>query len=124
MPRRRQARGEQRDATTDRGRDRRVVGDRRGDSSATGTTRVPCILVARRREVLEAVATEIDAEVEICDISEKDEIAATTARILDRHPAIHVLVNSAGILARGTFVDAPLELVERASRSTTSAGSG
>ena len=73
-----------------------------------------CVLVARRGEVLRQLADEIGAEVEVCDVSEKGEIAATTARILDRHPAVHVLVNSAGFLARGTFVDAPLELVERA----------
>ena len=35
-------------------------------------------------------------------------------RILDRHPAIDLLVNSAGILVRGTFVEAPLDEIERA----------
>ena len=41
-------------------------------------------------------------------------MAATTARILERHPAVDLLVNSAGILVRGSFVDAPLDEIERA----------
>lgn len=73
-----------------------------------------CVLVARRRDVLEGIAAEIGGEVEACDVADRTAVACATARILDRHPAVHLLVNSAGILARGTFVDAPLELVERA----------
>ena len=73
-----------------------------------------CVLVARRAGVLRDIAAEIGAEVEACDVAERDAVATMTARILERHPAVHLLVNGAGILARGTFVDAPLELVERA----------
>jgi short-subunit dehydrogenase len=72
-----------------------------------------CVLVARREDVLRRLATEIGGEVEPCDVADRAAVAETTARILERHPAVHLLVNSAGILARGTFVDAPLELVER-----------
>ena len=35
------------------------------------------------------------------------------ARILERHPAIHLLVNNAGMPARGTFLTVDPELVER-----------
>ena len=72
------------------------------------------MLVARREDVLQRLAREIGAEFELCDVADRAAVADTTARILERHPAVHLLVNSAGILARGTFVDAPLELVERA----------
>jgi short-subunit dehydrogenase len=72
-----------------------------------------CVLVARREEVLRRLATEIGGEFELCDIADRAAVAETTARILERHAAVHLLVNSAGILARGTFVEAPLELVER-----------
>ena len=37
-------------------------------------------------------------------------------RVLERHPAIHLLVNNAGMAARGTFLEVDLDLVERAMR--------
>jgi len=73
-----------------------------------------CVLIARRENVLRQLASELDAEYEVCDVADRAAVAATTARILERHPAVDLLVNSAGILARGTFVEAPLDLVERA----------
>jgi short-subunit dehydrogenase len=73
-----------------------------------------CVLVARSEDTLRRLAGEIDGEVEVCDVADRSAVAATTARILERHDAIHLLVNGAGILAKGTFVDAPLDLVERA----------
>jgi short-subunit dehydrogenase len=72
-----------------------------------------CVLVARREEVLQSLAAEIGGEVEACDVGDREAVAHATARILERHPAVHLLVNSAGFLARGSFADAPLELVER-----------
>ena len=75
-----------------------------------------CVLVARREAELERLASELGgrAEVEICDVADREAVAATTARILERHPAIDLLVNSAGILVRGSFVDAPPDEIERA----------
>lgn len=73
-----------------------------------------CVLVARRQDVLDGLAAEIGGEAEACDVGDRTAVERATARILERHPAVHILVNGAGILARGTFVDAPLELVERA----------
>ena len=73
-----------------------------------------CVLVARREDILQNLAREIGAEVEPCDIADRAAVADTAARILARHPAVHLLVNGAGILVRGTFVDTPLDLIERA----------
>jgi short-subunit dehydrogenase len=73
-----------------------------------------CVLVARREDELRRLASELGGEFEICDVADRAAVAATTARILERHPCVDLLVNSAGILVRGSFVDAPLELVERA----------
>jgi short-subunit dehydrogenase len=72
--------------------------------------------VARRERELRALAAELPggAEVEVCDVADRAAVARTTSSILERHPAIGALVNSAGILARGSFVDAPLDLIERA----------
>ena len=73
-----------------------------------------CVLIARREDVLAQLASELDAEYEVCDVADRAAVAATTAHILERHPAVDLLVNSAGILARGSFVEASLDLVERA----------
>ena len=73
-----------------------------------------CVLVARREDVLQELAAEIGGEAAACDIADQAAVARLTAETLERHPAIGLLVNGAGILVRGSFVDAPLDLVERA----------
>ncbi|RDI74511.1 Short-chain dehydrogenase [Gaiella occulta] len=72
-----------------------------------------CVLVARREERLRALAGEIGGEVELCDVAERPDVEATAARVLERHPAIHLLVNNAGMPARGTFLQVDPDLVER-----------
>ena len=73
-----------------------------------------CGLVARREDVLQRLAAETGGEIEVCDVANRGGVAAASARILERHPAIDLLVNSAGILVRGTFVETPLDDIERA----------
>ncbi len=73
-----------------------------------------CVLIARREDALRQLATEIGGEIVVCDVSDRDAVAATTAGILGRHPSIDLLVSSAGILVRGSFVEAPLDEIERA----------
>jgi uncharacterized protein len=72
-----------------------------------------CVLVARREDRLRAIAEEIGGEVELCDVADRDAVDALAARILERHPAVHLLVNNAGIPARGTFLSVDLDLVRR-----------
>jgi short-subunit dehydrogenase len=72
-----------------------------------------CVLVARREDLLQRLAAEIDGEVEVCDVADRAAVEALAGRVLERHPAIHVLVNNAGMPARGTFLKADLDLVER-----------
>jgi short-subunit dehydrogenase len=72
-----------------------------------------CVLVARREDRLRALAEEIDGEVETCDVADRAAVDAMAARILERHPAIHLLVNNAGMPARGTFLTVAPELIER-----------
>jgi short-subunit dehydrogenase len=73
-----------------------------------------CVLVARRDDRLRALADEIDGEVEVCDVADREAVEAMAARILERHPAVHLLVNNAGMPARGSFLAVDLDLVERA----------
>jgi uncharacterized protein len=49
----------------------------------------------------------------VCDVADREAVDAMAARILERHPAIHLLVNNAGMPARGTFLGVDPELVER-----------
>jgi short-subunit dehydrogenase len=73
-----------------------------------------CVLLARRAGELERIAGEIGGEWEVCDVSDRAQVDAVAARVLGRHPAIDVLVNNAGVPARGSFLDIDPELVERA----------
>ena len=72
-----------------------------------------CVLVARREDRLRALAEEIGGEVELCDVADRDAVEALAARILVRHPAVHLLVNNAGIPARGDFLVVDLDRIQR-----------
>ena len=72
-----------------------------------------CVLLARRAEELERIANEIGGEWETCDVADRVQVDAAAARVLSRHPVIGLLVNNAGIPARGSFLDIDPELVER-----------
>ena len=72
-----------------------------------------CVLVARREDRLQALSGELDAEVELCDVGDREAVEAMAARVLERHPAIHLLVNNAGMPARGTFLAVDADLVRR-----------
>jgi uncharacterized protein len=72
-----------------------------------------CVLLARREDRLRAVAEEIDAEWELCDVGDRAQVEEVAARVLSRHPAIGLLVNNAGMPARGSFLEIDPELVER-----------
>lgn len=72
-----------------------------------------CVLVARRRERLEALAAEIDGEAEVCDVGDRDAVEALARRVAERHPSVALLVNSAGMPARGTYLKVDPELIRR-----------
>ncbi|HTK23448.1 MAG TPA: SDR family NAD(P)-dependent oxidoreductase [Gaiella sp.] len=72
-----------------------------------------CVLVARREDRLRALAEEIGGEAELCDVADRDAVEALAARILVRHPAVHLLVNNAGIPARGDFLVVDLDRIQR-----------
>ncbi|HEY8705910.1 MAG TPA: SDR family NAD(P)-dependent oxidoreductase [Gaiellaceae bacterium] len=63
-----------------------------------------CVLLARREERLRPLAEEIGGEFELCDVSDRAAVDAVAARILERHPRIHLLVNNAGFTRRGDFL--------------------
>jgi short-subunit dehydrogenase len=75
-----------------------------------------CVLIARREDRLRALAEEIGGEYEVCDVGDRDQVEATAARVLERHPEIKLLVNNAGMPARMDFFGpdpTPIEAVTR-----------
>jgi len=72
-----------------------------------------CVLLARRVDELERITGEIGGEWEACDVSDRAQVDEVAARVLERHPVIGLLVNNAGIPARGSFLDIDPDLVER-----------
>lgn len=72
-----------------------------------------CVLLARRADLLEQIAAEIDGEWETCDVADREQVDAVAALVIERHPSIALLVNNAGIPARGSFLEIDPERVER-----------
>jgi short-subunit dehydrogenase len=75
------------------------------------------VLVARRRERLESLATELGGDLEVADVSDRREVERASAAILERHPRIDLLVNNAGIPARGHFLALEPERIELVMRT-------
>jgi short-subunit dehydrogenase len=76
-----------------------------------------CVLLARREDVLRQLAEEIGGEVEACDVSDRDAVEAVAARVRERHPTIRLLVNNAGVGARGDFLTSEPERMEQVIRT-------
>ena len=70
------------------------------------------VLVARRRERLEPLATGLGGEFELCDVSVREDVDRAAAAILERHPRVDLLVNNAGIPGRGDFFTLDPERIE------------
>jgi NAD(P)-dependent dehydrogenase (short-subunit alcohol dehydrogenase family) len=76
-----------------------------------------CVLLSRREERLRPVAEEIGGELEVCDVADRGAVEAVAARVLERHPRVHLLVNNAGIPARANFVDGDPQKIEDVMRT-------
>ena len=71
------------------------------------------VLLARHEERLRKVAREVGAEQELCDVADRTQVDRVAAAVRDRHPAIRLLVNNAGIPGGGNFLDTEPEQIER-----------
>jgi NAD(P)-dependent dehydrogenase (short-subunit alcohol dehydrogenase family) len=98
-----------------------VTGGSSGIGAATAKALVRrgwhCVLVARREEQLRAVAEELDAEWETCDVGDREAVERLAASVRERHPAIGLLVNNAGVPGRGGFLRATPERIEEVTRT-------
>src|SRR5436189_2568144 len=70
------------------------------------------VLLARRAEPLRALADELGAEHEACDVGDRQAVERAAATIAERHPRIGLLVNNAGIPGRRSFVTIEPERIE------------
>ena len=75
------------------------------------------VLLARREDRLRALAEEIGGEYEGCDVSDRQAVDAVAARLRERHPALKLLVNNAGIPGRANFLDGDPERIEQVVRT-------
>jgi short-subunit dehydrogenase len=77
------------------------------------------ILVARRRERLEALAAEVgsahgtEAEVLVGDVSDEEQLQAIERRLADPERPVDLLINSAGFGTHGRFAELPVEREEQ-----------
>jgi NAD(P)-dependent dehydrogenase (short-subunit alcohol dehydrogenase family) len=71
-----------------------------------------CVLLARGEARLRSTAEEIGAEAEACDVGDRAAVERVAAAVIERHPAIGLLVNNAGIPGRADYLAADPELVE------------
>jgi NAD(P)-dependent dehydrogenase (short-subunit alcohol dehydrogenase family) len=76
-----------------------------------------CVLLARREDRLRALAEETGGEYELCDVADREAVSTVAARVLERHPRVHLLVNNAGVPGRATFLDGDPEAIERVIRT-------
>jgi short-subunit dehydrogenase len=70
------------------------------------------VLVARGAERLRAVADEVGAEYEVCDVGDRSSVDRMAASVQKRHPALGLLVCNAGIPGRSTFLELEPERIE------------
>jgi NAD(P)-dependent dehydrogenase (short-subunit alcohol dehydrogenase family) len=93
-----------------------VTGGSSGIGAALARTlarrRWQLVLLARSEQRLAEIAGEIGAEHEVCDVSDRAQVERVAAAVRERHPAIRLLVNNAGIPGGGGFLDLEPEQIE------------
>jgi short-subunit dehydrogenase len=68
-----------------------------------------CVLLARREDRLQALASELGAEYEVCDVTDRAAVEA----VASRRPRVDLLVNNAGVPARASFLEGDVETAMR-----------
>jgi short-subunit dehydrogenase len=74
------------------------------------------VLLARREDRLHALADELGAEYELCDVGRREDVERVAAKVSERHPRIQLLVNNAGIPGRRGFAEIDLDRLEEVLR--------
>ena len=74
------------------------------------------VLLARREERLRAVAEQLGAEYEVCDVSNRVDVDRVAAAVTERHPRLGLLVNNAGVPGRAAFTTIEPDRLEEVMR--------
>jgi short-subunit dehydrogenase len=74
------------------------------------------VLLARREDRLRALADELGAEYETCDVGSRGDVERVAAAVTARHPRVQLLVNNAGIPGRAGFARIEPERLEEVLR--------
>jgi NAD(P)-dependent dehydrogenase (short-subunit alcohol dehydrogenase family) len=74
------------------------------------------VLLARREDRLQPLASEFGGEYELCDVGRRADVERVAAAVTQRHPSIQLLVNNAGIPGRAGFTKIELERLEEVLR--------
>jgi hypothetical protein len=74
------------------------------------------VLLARREDRLHALADELGAEYELCDVGRREDVERVAAKVSERHPRLELLVNNAGIPGRRGFAEIDLDRLEEVLR--------
>jgi uncharacterized protein len=74
------------------------------------------VLLARREDRLRALAEELGAEYEVCDVGRREDVERAAEAVLARHPALHLLVINAGIPGRAGFAEIDWDKLEEVLR--------
>ena len=61
---------------------------------------------------MRALAGELHGEYDVCDVADRADVERVAADVLERHPAVHLLVNNAGIPGRRGFLELEPERIE------------
>jgi NAD(P)-dependent dehydrogenase (short-subunit alcohol dehydrogenase family) len=98
-----------------------------GAASAVGLARAGAkvIVSGRDRQRGDDVVAQIEtaggaAELELADVSDAEQAGALAERVLERHGPVDILVNAAGVFARGDAVDLTVSDWERLWRTNVS----
>lgn len=75
-----------------------------------------CVLLARREDRLQRLAAELDGEFEVCDVADREAVERAAAAVSERHAAVSLLVNNAGIPGRQGFFGLEPERIEEVVR--------
>ncbi len=74
------------------------------------------MLLARREDRLRALAEEVGAEYEVCDVGKREDVERVAAKVSERHSQLQLLVNNAGIPGRAGFAAIELDRLEEVLR--------
>ncbi len=70
------------------------------------------IVLARNKEKLEEVCNAFSVDCEVCDVADSKQVQNAVENIYNKYKKIDILINCAGIMARGELVENDFDLIK------------